>query len=89
MRSSCPHPYAVDGGGLVVIPCSVGSLTTVLNDLVYHAHVANMTPFTKYEFQLNVWNQAGSADQPAVAFATTLPAGAVSRLYCSYLTGIR
>jgi len=74
MRTSCPYPYADVTSG-VVIPCVVGPLITVANGLTYSAHVANMTPFTKYEFELNVWNQAGSSDQPAVTFATTLPAG--------------
>ena len=74
MRTSCPYPYA-DVTDSVVIPCVVGPLITVLNDLVYSVHVANMTPFTKYEFHLNAWNQAGLSDQPGVTFATTLPAG--------------
>ena len=74
VRTSCPYPYA-DGSDLVTIPCTVGSLMTVSDGLVYSTQVANLTPFTAYEYRLNVWNRAGSADQPAVAMATTLPAG--------------
>ena len=74
MRTSCPYPYA-NGTDRLVMQCSVGPLTMVASGLVYSTHVTSLLAYTKYEFQLNVWNQAGAADQPAVTFGITLPAG--------------
>lgn len=90
MRSSCPYPYA-DSDDHVVMPCTVGSLRSVLNGLVYTAHVGNLTPYTTYEFQLSVMNQYGSAEQPSTVLGTTLQAGDdddsnIINNKCSYYT---
>jgi usherin len=73
-RSVCPYPYA-DTSDKVSIPCVVGLYTdVVLTGLVYTAYVDRLKPYTKYEYQLSVDNEAGTIDQPVTTYATTLPA---------------
>ena len=79
MRLACPYPYA-DGSNSVVIVCTEGLFQIVLDSLVYSAYVSSLTPFTSYQFQLRPRNAAGYLSVPAVATATTLPAGRASFL---------
>ena len=77
VRQSCPHPYS-DATDALVLPCEPGELQPVLKSLVYSTSVDNLTPYTMYEFQLSVVNEAGSLQQPLTTYVTTLPAGNVS-----------
>ena len=63
-----------------ILPCPGGQLKPVVNSLVYSAYVDDLTPYTNYEFQLSVDNEAGSLQEPVSTFATTLPAGIDFRL---------
>ena len=74
VRPSCPPPYS-DASDALVLPCEPGELQPVLKSLVYSAYVDHLTPYTKYEFQLSVVNEAGSLQQPVATYVTTLPAG--------------
>ena len=65
---------------MLVPRCEPGQLHPVLNSLVYSASVDGLRPYTNYEFQLSVDNDAGSLEQPVSTFATTLPAGIDYRL---------
>ena len=79
VRQTCPYPYS-DGSDTPVVHCEPGQLRRVLKSLVYSTSVDNLAPFTKYEFQLSVDNEAGSLPSPAITYATTLPAGIDYRL---------
>jgi len=74
MRQSCPQPYS-DADDALVLPCQLGQLQPLVNSLVYSTSVERLTPYTYYEFQLSVVNEAGSIEQPVSSYATTLPAG--------------
>jgi len=74
VRQSCPYPYA-DVGDSLILYCRPSDPQLVLRSLVYSASVDNLTPYTKYEVQLSVDNEAGSIQQSVSTYATTLPAG--------------
>jgi len=74
LRQSCPHPYA-DESDALVLPCQPGPVRPVLRSLVYTAYIDHLTPYTKYEFQLSVDNDAGTLKRPVSTYATTLPDG--------------
>ena len=73
MRSSCPHPYA-DDDDEVVIPCEDGFYSIVAKGLQLYAHISQLQPYTRYEFKLDVRNEAGGMDEPPAVSANTLPA---------------
>jgi len=74
VRVSCPQPFSV-ASDLPVLPCDPGPLRPVIKSLVYSTYVDDLTPYTKYEFQLSVDNDAGSLQQAVSTYATTLPDG--------------
>ena len=74
VRESCPRPFS-EANDLPVLRCDPGPLQPVLKSLVYSAYVDDLTPYTKYEFQLSVDNDAGSLQQAVSTYATTLPDG--------------
>ena len=75
VRQSCPHPYS-DPGDALVLACARGPVRPLVRSLVYSAEVDGLTPYSKYEFQLSVVNDAGPSRPPAITFVTTLTAGA-------------
>ena len=43
--------------------------------LYFNLQVTGLTPYTKYEFRLQVSNSAGQLETPVTASSVTLPAG--------------
>lgn len=75
MRAGCPYPYADGGQDQVSIWCTEGPLSTVVQGLVYSAHITQLIPYMVYRFQLVSYNDAGRLQVPVTVSGVTLPDG--------------
>ena len=75
MRQACPFPYA-DDDDEVTLSCTESQyVNRARGKTVMHAMVTGLTPYTKYEFRLQVSNAAGQLETPVTASSVTLPSG--------------
>ena len=62
MRMICPYPYA-DPSDALIYPCLPTPWVTKTRGTALLAHITNLTPYTRYEFRVEVENIVGTISQ--------------------------
>ena len=75
MRQECPYPYSDDDDEVTML-CTEGQyVTRARGGNTLHVHITGLTPYSKYQFQLQVSNMAGQLESPVTASGVTSPTG--------------